>query len=314
MAFATAIREQKLWRFTSVELGIAALQVLLSIGLAVFLRSYWALLWAMLVSAVAKAALSYVAFPGSRRRWRFSLERSRDLWAFSRSIAPASILTLLMLQSDKLILARLLPLHLFGLYAIAATLASAPWGLAQSYAQKILYPVLAATERENPAQLREEYYRRRRLPLFAYHLVVGGLVGGAPLLVAVLYDPRYQGVAPLLQILTISSAMHFLNTNADQVMVAVGKPRVMLYGMIGRVVWLTVGGVIALAADHPMLLIIAFGLVEVVVAPMYWLLLARERIFDMRQEVLAVAVLVAGIFSGWAVTAGVRLVVPGIFS
>ncbi|CAN5289722.1 hypothetical protein BH11PSE5_BH11PSE5_10880 [soil metagenome] len=286
MAFATAIREQTLWRLTLAELAASVAQLAIAILLAVLFRSYWALLIAMLVSAVLKALFSYAFFPNSRRRWSLSRERMREMWAFSRFIAPSSLMTVLILQADKVVLAKLMPLATFGLYAVAATLSAAGPALAISYARRVLYPAYAEAFRTSPDRLREIYYRKRRLMTLLYMAAMGAVGGGAQLIVAVLYDARYLSVAPYLQLLCVSATLALANTAAEEALIAAGNVRATLFANLTRMIWLVACVTATLLTGRTMLLVAGFGLMEVAAMATLWFSLRRLGLFNFREEIL----------------------------
>ena len=119
MAFATAVRTRHLWRLAILDLGSSIAQFIVAVILAGIFRNYWSILFAMLAWSVLKIVLSYVMFAGSSRRVAFSREASRELWNFSRFIAPSSLMTVFVLQSDKLVLARLMPIAVFFIYSVS---------------------------------------------------------------------------------------------------------------------------------------------------------------------------------------------------
>lgn len=310
MAFATAVREQKLWRLTLLEGTAATLQLVISVGIALWLRSSWSLVIAMLVSSAVKSVLSYVMFPGSGRRLRVSGARARELWGFSRYIAASSMLSLVILQSDKLVLARLMPLAAYGHYVIAATLAGAPLPLAYGYAQRVLYPAYAEAAREG--RLAGTFYAKRRLVVVLYMAAVGALAGGAGLVVSLLYDPRYDEVAPLLSLLAVSAALYLGNSAAEEAMVATGRTRWTLYANMARVTWLVAGGTTAVIRGEPALLVAVVGLVEAAAAGCWWYGLARIGVLRVRQEALGIGAALGGAALGYGAAGTAAVLLPGL--
>lgn len=312
LTFAVAIRQGRLWRLASLETIASVVGLVLSILFAVLLRSYWALVAGTIISAVIKAILSYAMFPGSRRRFVIDGKRAREVWQFSRFIATSSFLTLLIMQTDKLVLARLMPLQTFGLYAMATTLAAVPLMPVNAWATRVLYPIYAARAREGAFLVPPAYYDRRRWVMLGYMGMVGGLIGSASLIVAILYDPRYAGVAPLLQIVAISTALYGLTIVSEEALVAAGQPRWTLYGNIARIVWLGVGGALALVLGNVLLLIVVVGTREIAAVLSAWLGLRRAGLLDLREEALGFAALTIGAIAGYGGATGVLQVLPGI--
>ncbi|SNS42410.1 Membrane protein involved in the export of O-antigen and teichoic acid [Sphingomonas laterariae] len=303
MATATSIRNGQVGRISLFDISAAVIQTALTIFIAYFLRSYWAIIYATLLGNVVKIVLSYAMFSGSRRHWHFSRARAAELWRFARYITGSSILTMIISQSDKIALSRFLPLDLFGLYMIAVTLAQGPLAFAAPYANRVLFPAYARIAREEPAALRERFYswRRRISALFA--LAAGGLVTSAPLAIELLYDPRYRGASVYLQLLAIG-AIPALNTQAaNAVLIAAGRMWTTMASNIVRLCWLIGGGTLGYLGFGPIGLIAAVGTVEVAAQLYYWFALGRNGLLNVKEELLLLAAALLGALLGEGVTA-----------
>ncbi|MBW8745212.1 MAG: oligosaccharide flippase family protein [Sphingomonas sp.] len=311
LAFATAVRHQKLWRLSNMELSANVLTLVVSITLAAITHSYWAMIGGMLAGSATKLVLSYALFPESRRRWHFDMTRSREMWSFSRYIAMSSILSLLIMQSDKVVLARIMPLSAYGLYAIAVTLAAAPAGLSGPYAIRVLLSVYSKAARENREGLRRIIYQTRRKVTLLYMAGVGGLLGGAPLLIEILYDPRYRGVTPFLQLLLISTGLRMPSLSAKQALIAVGRTGAQLIGNIASILWLAIGGAVGLLTGKIMLLVAIVGTVEVPNLICFLWSMRREGLINWREEALGPLAMATGAAAGaglsWAAMAALGL-------
>ncbi|UAK24314.1 oligosaccharide flippase family protein [Sphingomonas nostoxanthinifaciens] len=301
LAQATAVREQKLWRLSTLETLCNVITLAGSITSALILRSYWAMIIGMMIGQIARVFLSYVMFPGSLRGLRFSRETQRELWLFSRYIAMSSMLSLVILQADKVVLARMMPLATYGFYAIATTLALAPEAIANPYAQRVLYPIYARIMREDRPALRATYYGARRRVTLLYALAVGGLIGVAPLVVELLYDPRYRPVTPFLQLLAIRVFLRMPNLAAHEVIVALGKTSTSLAANVFRITWLIVGGAVGLYLGDIMFLVVVVATDEVPATLWYWFNLSREGLMDLKEEIAPFAIGLGGLGLGWAV-------------
>ena len=298
LAFATAVRQQKLWRLSNLDLSANVATLVVSIIFAAITHSYWAMIAGMLTGGALKLILSYLLFPQSRRRWHFNPARSKELWGFSRYIAMSSLLSLAIMQSDKVVLARIMPLSAYGLYAIAVTLAAAPGGLAGPYAIRVLLSVYSKTAREDRPSLRRIAYARRRKVTLAYMGGVGIMLGAAPLIIEILYDPRYRGVTPFLQLLLISTALRMPGLAAKQALIAIGRTGAQLIGNIASILWLAIGGAIGLATGNIMLLVAIVGTVEVPNLICFLWSMRRDDLLDWREEAYGPAAAVAGVLAG----------------
>lgn len=68
--------------------------------------------------------LLWVNLPKRSRSAQFKLQMMQEVWRYSAGLSTNSILTMMLSQADKMALSMLLPLEMFGYYALAGTLAS----------------------------------------------------------------------------------------------------------------------------------------------------------------------------------------------
>lgn len=310
LTFATAVRNKQLWRLSLLELSGNVMTLIVSISAALMWRNYWALIAGMIAGAALKTILSYFIVPNTRRRINISPARSAELWRFSRFIAMSSILSLLILQSDKLVLARLMPLSAYGLYAIAVTLAAAPGAIAAPYATRVLYPTYSKAMREAPDTLPRLFYQARRKVVLLYMFGVGGMLGAAQLIVSVLYDPRYHDVAHFLQWIAISTCLRIGSNAANELLIATGKMRATFFANVCRVIWLLIGGAVGLTTGKIMLLVAFVGTVEVPGMLCYWIFLYRQKMLDLREEGYGLAAGACGAGIGLLVSTAVLSLFP----
>jgi O-antigen/teichoic acid export membrane protein len=312
LAFAMGVRRRQFWRLSMMDFAASVVTFGVSLGCALATRSYWSLIAGMLTGATFKAVLSYVMFDRTVYRPVFSRERSRELWGYSRFILPASILQLFILQSDKVILARLMPLSAYGLYAVAVTLAAAPGGLAGPYSGRVLYGVYSHAARNGLAELQATFYPARRKVVLLYMFAVSIMAGAAPLMIGILYDERYRGVAPYLQLLTISTVLMLPTMAAKEALFALGKPKPTLVSNIFRIIWLGIGAFAGLATHKIMLLVAIVGTVELPGMLINWVYLRKYGLLKLREELYGFIAALAGGALGAIVSATALHLFPAL--
>ena len=237
-------------------------------------------------------------FPESARRIAFERRYARDLWTFARFVTGSSIITLLLLQCDKLIFGRIMSLDNFGLYILAGNLASAPLAFTSAYSSRVLYPAYAELWREGCSNLRAQFYAKRHLPSLLYTFAAGGLIGSAPLIIAALYDPRYAGAAIYLQLLTIMPLLALASNSANEALTATGRIRATFEASVAKLVWLAIAGPIGYRIGGELGLVAAVGLMEVPAVLLKWIQMHRADLLDLRQELLFLAAGAIGILVG----------------
>lgn len=306
LTLLTALRHGQILRLSLLELAVFAMQIFLSFGLAYIWPSYWAILASMLIASTVKMLLTYFVFPNSIRKPAFETQYIRDLWGFARFVAGSSLITLLLAQSDKLILARLMPMEQFGLYILGGNLASAPLAFTTAYTSRVLYPFYSQAWRDGSKNLRALFYAKRRLPSLLYAFAAGGLIGCAPLLVDILYDPRYAAAALYLQILAVSAFFSMASNSASETLTATGHIRVNFHASIVKLIWFAITGPVGYALGGVVGLIAAAGLMEISGVIFKWIQMHRISLLDLRQELLFIAAGLPGIATGVATSELIR--------
>ncbi|MEE4453632.1 oligosaccharide flippase family protein [Novosphingobium resinovorum] len=294
----SALRDRRILRLSVVEIAALVVQIAVSAGLAWLRGDYWAILGGMLAGAALKSLLSYAAFPDSARGLALDRATLRGLWAFARYVTGSSVIYLLVTQCDKLVLAKVMPLDQFGFYVLAGNLASAPLGFAANYASRVLYPSYAALWREGATDLRARFYARRRLPSLLYAAATGGIIGSAPLVVGVLYDPRYAEAALYLQILCVSSLLALPSCAANETLTATGRISATFEASMAKLAWLGLAGVAGYLIWGQFGLVLAVGLMEAAALGFKWLRMRQAGLLDMTQELAFLAAGAGGILLG----------------
>ena len=86
LAFATAVRQQKLWRLSNLDLSANVVTLVVSIIFAAVTHSYWAMIAGMLAGGALKLFLSYLLFP-NRGGAGISIRRDRKNCGAFRAIS-----------------------------------------------------------------------------------------------------------------------------------------------------------------------------------------------------------------------------------
>lgn len=289
LSLLTALRTGLLLRLSMMELALAVVQLALSIGLALVWRNAWAIVGATLIVSMLKSWASYAIFPGARRSLRFDRQRAAELWRFARFVTGASIVSMTLVQADKIVLARLLPLDALGLYILAGNLALAPLSFVTAYASRVLYPLYARTWRESPEQLAGIFYAGRRRGSLLYMVGAGGLIGVAPLLVAALYDDRYAQAATYLRLLAITPLFALASAAANEALTASGRVNATFRASLVKLLWLAVAAPAGLVWFGPIGLVAAVGATEATAACYGWFMLSRIGLLKVPEEAALLA-------------------------
>jgi O-antigen/teichoic acid export membrane protein len=285
-----------------LDFGLQFFQTALTIALAWWLRNAWAIIVGMIAYSAFRTILSYTLFPHSNQRLAANREMHREFMAWSRIVLASSFLTLLIMQSDKLVLARLLSLPQYGLYALALSIVGVPLGFAGAYMGRIVYPVYSRTWNTDPRGISRVYYAARQRTSLLYSLGTGALIGGAPLLVSILYDVRYRQAATYISLLAVSAALRLHTLAAAEAITAMGRVTVTLHVNLVRVAWLVVAGIIAFYTAGGLGIICVVGFLEVPALIYSWGALRRAGLLKMRYEIGYLAAILAGAVCSYVIS------------
>jgi O-antigen/teichoic acid export membrane protein len=123
-------------------------------------------IWQVLISIITIPILASVVYgelPACPRPARFSRDSVTGIWRFAGGVMTITLLSLLLTQSDKILLSRLLPLKVFAVYAVAGVLSSALYMLSTPIGAAF-YPSFAQLiTLRDVAALRLAYHRAAQL-------------------------------------------------------------------------------------------------------------------------------------------------------
>jgi lipopolysaccharide exporter len=301
MTFATAVKKRQMTRLVGAELIIQISVLPITVILATVFRSYWALVISMLIGAIIEVIVSYTLYPNSRRKWNFDTNEARSLWLFGRAVGASSIVYLILTQVDKLVLARLLSISDFGFYVIATTLVSFIRIFNGRYVERILFPAFANVKDASLPTRSLAFYSTGKPARFLYSFASGGFFACAPLLVTILYDPRFSGAILYLQILAVGNFTSMSTGAANQMLMALGYTRHVFNLNLVRLISFVVVGLIGLGILGPVGLVAAVSAMELAAQVYCWIALARVGVLDMGKEIPFWALTVLGIGVGWLI-------------
>jgi PST family polysaccharide transporter len=135
--FVTFERDLVYSRLAILTLGAKVVSFGVTLLIAVVYRSYWALVIGLLAGTLVGTILSYALRP---YRPRISFSRCSDIFAFSGWLSLTTIVTTLSMETDKIIVGRLLGVADAGLYYMTQRVGVLPTRELISPLQRILFP------------------------------------------------------------------------------------------------------------------------------------------------------------------------------
>lgn len=216
---------------------VGALAVFVSIAASLEAFLVWQIIVAI-ANVASLVALIYVTLPEKHLRGTFSFVELRGVARFATGIAMSSILSVVLVQTDKLLLTKLLPLKDFGEYTLAATLAAAPQVFAGPIVQAIQPRLVSALANTNISALTRAFHGGAQL--------VTVMVGAAGIVIILfsrealalwVREPELSmRLAPLVSVLALGSLLNGLMWMPTSLQLAYGWVGLTLRAMAVSVV------------------------------------------------------------------------------
>jgi O-antigen/teichoic acid export membrane protein len=271
-----------------IDISTQVVQLMVTIGCALRWPSVWALVIGNIASNFYKLILSHNGrlVPGVRNRFLWDRGAVEEIFHFAKWIFIGTAFYFFAMQSDKLILGKLVSFTLLGVYGIAYNLSDLPRSIINQFSYKVGYPFIAKIIDLPRSEFRTRFLRYRLFTLLAGGALLSVLVVFGDLLVTTLYPPAFHQAAWMVQILALGLWHTLMYMTVSPVLLSLGKSK---YNAIGNGVfcasivlgipagfYLTqsfhggmLGAVIAVAAgDFPYYLVIQYGAIKEGIRPL----------------------------------------------
>jgi O-antigen/teichoic acid export membrane protein len=241
MKLASAERDLQGGRLARLELISQVGTMLLTVAMAWFMRSVWALLLGTLFGGMLRTLLSHLYLPGSNARPCWDKASTQEMIGFGKWIFLSSIIGFLAGHGEKVILGASLSISSFGVFSIAGTLLAAIAGVYSTLNGRVIFPALSEALRSTDrSQVIRVYSRVQHIADLFLGVLTGGLLLSGQWLVWFLYDARYQSAGWMLQCLSLG-LLAMRHQVVEQLMFARGQPAWVSANNALRAITLVVG-------------------------------------------------------------------------
>jgi O-antigen/teichoic acid export membrane protein len=270
---------------------------------AYFNKSIWALLAGSFASSIYQLVRSHQINPGKPNRFAWDASAIQEIISFGRWIFLSTALTFMSSQSDRLVLGKLFPLELLGIYGIAFALAEMPKQVNDQLMNKVVFPTYTKFVELPRHEFRAKINYSRIPFLVAFAIGLGVLISCGDIVISTLYDKRYADAAWMLPILAIGIWPTILNGSLDAALFAIGNPRYIAYGCFWSAIFLIGGMILGFHWMGPFGAVIAVAISNI---PSYVVImygLWKEKLACLYQDFWATVLLVAVV----AFVTGIRI-------
>lgn len=215
-----------------IQLGKATLfqflEQVISISVMLLVALIYPSVWAIVIGTVAgsayKATFSYVLCPGPRHKLSLEPAARKEITDFGRWIFLTSIFIFLGDQADRLILGKLIPIEVFGVYSIAVSLALLPVQVVQQLGFKVIFPVVSRQADLPRHELTQKIVKQRKFLLLGIYLLLIPFMCFGDYIIDFLYDERYAQAGWMLPVLTLGRWFAIVNETSGSCLLGIGKP------------------------------------------------------------------------------------------
>lgn len=193
------------------------------IPLALWWRNYWALVAGTLAAAVAGTVASYIMHPF---RPHFSMSQAKVLFNFSKWMLFSNLLNFLKERSSDFIIGRLAGPAPLGLYNLTYEFSNFPTTEIGAPLNRSLLPGFAKFT--DTDALRAAYSNAMSLLALVAIPAAGGVFAVAPYYIAVVLGPQWMEGVPLMEVLSISSAVLVFEGSICAVLIGRGLPNIVV--------------------------------------------------------------------------------------
>ncbi|WP_428937824.1 oligosaccharide flippase family protein [Fontivita pretiosa] len=225
-AVSTASRRLCLGNLTLVQLLEQSIGITAMLIWSVVHPSVWALAGSGVISSFVSVLLQFRFLPGHGHRISLEADALRHLLRFGKWIFVSTVMSFLIAQADRLVVAHLSNTRTLGLFAIAATLCSVPLTLALQLSANVVFAGLSRSRIDAGRGVVRERSRKFCLAAFSALLpIILLLFAASDRIVSILYDQRYAEAAPLLRLLCIGAVGTIVTNLSGAPLLALGDSR-----------------------------------------------------------------------------------------
>jgi O-antigen/teichoic acid export membrane protein len=270
-------------RLFFLDLSAQFVTLIVAIVWALRSPSVWALVAGNLAGNAFRLAISHWPrlVPGIRNRFRWDPACVKEIIHFGKWIFLGTAFWFFATQSDRLILGKLVPLGVLGVYGIAYSLSDMPRAIINAFSTRVGYPFIAKIIHLPMPEFRARYLRYRLYALLAGGSMLSLMIVWGGWTMLHLYPARYAAGGWIVPILAAGLWHTLLYQTTAPTLYALGKAKYAAFGngCYCATIVLAVptafhffhlpGAVVAVAAgDFPLYLVLLFGATREGVRPL----------------------------------------------
>lgn len=194
----------------------------ITIGLALYTRNIWALVWGTLVQTAITTIGSYFIAP-YRPHFNFELLKIKDLWSYGKWEFLSGLLLTIILRGDNLFVGKVLGVAAVGYYSMAYNIGNMVTTEIVDSIRGVIFPAFSSIQDDIP-RLKTSY-----LTIFHFTALIGFIFTItlnllAPQFVEILLGQKWMIIVPTLQVLALLGGVQMLSTSTSPLFRAINQP------------------------------------------------------------------------------------------
>jgi len=215
-------KELRFSRWVFIYQGGAVSGTVVAIMLAFWVRNVWALVIGFTVEAISCCLLSFILCP-FWPRLRIDRQSLRELLRYAHGMFGVTLLTIVALQTDVIVLGKVVSAEQLGMYALALALAKQPSTMFGQTIARVLLSAFAEKQDENIDLCNALLRMIKFTVLIGVPSITLAVILAGPIL-SVIYGPKYAAVAFPFSIMCCSMLFRIQKTIVGTMYLAIGKP------------------------------------------------------------------------------------------
>ncbi len=199
--------------------------VIVMVILALVFQSVWVLAAGVVAASSAKLVLYFLFLEGETNRFRWEKTAVSEIFHFGKWIFLSTIAGFVTAQGDRMILGKFLTLDMLGIYSIGFFIASFPLLLGEAVLGRILIPLYREKPPSESIQNFAKLQKMRFIVTSGLLFLTLSLAAFAPLIVSLLYDPRYAASGGVATLISLALLPQVILKTYDRVALAMGDSR-----------------------------------------------------------------------------------------
>ena len=202
--------------------GSSLLGTLVAIVLAFYMQNVWVLVIGQVVQIGVQCLLSHILCP-FRPMLKIDRRYLKEFLKFGRGMLGLAFLTVISMQTDVFVLAKLLSSEKVGMYALALSLARQPVMLFSGTIGRVLLPAFAEKQNDRKALCSAVVRLLRIILLFGVPLAIFTALASKTIL-SIVYGAKYSVVSVPFALLCFAMLFNVQAVVLASIYIGIGKP------------------------------------------------------------------------------------------